>query len=82
MVQLLRLDLHLLPALARAFHFGLRPGSETPQLAVVQARGKDDSPSVFPGRETVRGFHPVVAAVVSVARSLPGVVRFAFVLCR
>ena len=79
MVQ--RLHLHLLPVMARASHFHLRPGSAILQLVVPLVTVKADSPSDFPRLAREKGSRPVVAAVIFSARSSPEFARFAFVPC-
>ena len=71
--------------MATASHFLLRPGSVILRLAVVQATVKPGWPAAFQRLVTEKGFRWAVAAVSFVARSLPGIGRFAFLvfaLCR
>ena len=66
---------HLLPAMATALHFLLRPGLVILQLAVAQATVKAGWPAAFPRLATEKGSRRAVAAVSFVARSLPGIGR-------
>jgi len=66
---------HLLPAMATALHFLLRPGLVILQLAVAQATVKAGWPAAFPRLVTEKGSRWAVAAVSFVARSLPGIGR-------
>ena len=69
---------HLLPAMATALHFLLRPGLVILQLAVAQATVKAGWPAAFPRLATEKGSRWAVAAVAAVsfvARSLPGIGR-------
>jgi len=66
---------HLLPAMATALHFLLRPGLVIPQLAVAQATVKAGWPAAFPRLATEKGSRWAVAADSFVARSLPGIGR-------
>jgi len=69
---------HLLPAMATALHFLLRPGLVILQLAVAQATVKAGWPADFPRLATEKGSRWAVAAVAAVsfvARSLPGIGR-------
>ncbi len=66
---------HLLPAMATALHFLLRPGLVILQLAVAQATVKAGWPAAFPRLATEKGSRWAVAAVSLVARSLPGIGR-------
>ena len=66
---------HLLPAMATALHFLLRPGLVILQLAVAQATVKAGWPAAFPRLATEKGSRWAVAAVSFVARSLPGIGR-------
>ena len=68
--------LHLLPAMAREFHFLLRPGSAILHFAVLLARVKAVGLVACrrPARE--RGSRQAVAAVSVAARFSPGLDRF------
>src|SRR5437867_6741157 len=75
-----RFRLHLLPAMARAPHFHLRPVSVILQLGVPQATVKVGLPAAFARLGTEKGSRWAVAAVSFVARSSPETGRFAFLL--
>src|SRR6516165_7130488 len=80
MVLLLRL--HLLPARVMAFHFHPRLGSVILWLVVPLVTVKAGLAADFLRPAMEKASRSVVAAVSSVARSSPGLGRFAFVLCR
>jgi len=66
---------HLLPAMATALHFLLRPDSATLQLAVAQVTVTAGWAAAFARLATEKGSRWAVAAVSFVARSLPGIGR-------
>src|SRR5207247_2381467 len=68
---------HLLPAMATASHFLLRPGSVILRLAVVQATGKPGWAAAFQRLVTEKGFGWSVAAVAAyLALSVESVCSF------